>query len=281
MKLYDDFPWRKHYDDELLNEYDKLKDKLKDKIILPIPYSRIGYKCSNNFFQYERLKTPSQNKKSCFEFWNENKKYIIANRPLGHGDLFSRITFINYAPSQFPPVIAGQIYKYFNATNVLDPFAGWGDRCLAAMALDINYTGIDSNKNLKPLYNKMINFFPSQSKIKMIFKKCQDVNIDNLEFDFIFTSPPYWDNKLKLLENYYGCEKDYVVFMNSCLIPFIKNCMNKYPKIWLCLNIPKIMYDDLKKEVGKCQKILKFKTGSNKTNSNEHSKYKCNNVYCF
>ena len=57
--------------------------------------------------------------------------------------------------------------------------------------------------------------------------------------------------------------------------------MNKYPKIWLCLNIPKIMYDDLKKEVGKCQKILKFKTGSNKTNSNEHSKYKCNNVYCF
>ena len=56
---------------------------------------------------------------------------------------------MNHPPAQFPPFLAGQIYKYFDATNILDPYAGWGDRCIAAMALDINYIGIDSNTHLE------------------------------------------------------------------------------------------------------------------------------------
>ena len=61
------FPWRKHNKNELLDEYEKLKHKLENIIIkFPIPYLRSGMKCSNIFFQKERLKTPSQNKISCF-----------------------------------------------------------------------------------------------------------------------------------------------------------------------------------------------------------------------
>ena len=40
------------------------------------------------------------------------------------------------------------MYKKYDATRVLDFTAGWGARMVAAMALDIDYIGIDSNKSL-------------------------------------------------------------------------------------------------------------------------------------
>lgn len=279
----DDFPWRKHTKDELINEYEKLKNKLNNTdIIFPIPYSRIGYKCSNNFFQYERIKTPSQGKKSCFDFWQTNKEKIEKNNKLTSShDLFTTIVFMNHAPSQFPIFIAGQIYKYFKTKKVLDPFAGWGDRCLAAMALDIDYTGIDINTNLEPLYDNMISTYESKSKIKIIFKNCNKVNINRINYDLIFSSPPYWNDKNKLLEKYYNCENDYEIFMNDCLIPFIIKSLQKNPNIWVCLNIPPQMYNDIKKtKIGVCKKIIRFNTGSN-TNGKNHSKNLTNCIYCF
>jgi DNA modification methylase len=255
-----DFPWRIHTSTELINEYNKLRNKLNQvtKITFPIPYSRIGYKCSNFFFQFERLQTPSYRKMSCFNYWKKMKDKIVENFHKGnkikHGDLFSRITFTNYSPSQFPIMTAGQIYKYFNATKVLDPFAGWGDRCIAAMALDIDYTGIDSNTHLKPSYTEMINFYPSKSKIKMIYKKIENVNIDKFDFDFVFTSPPYWDNNNELIEKYHNTEINYHKFLKISLIPFVLKCINKNSNIWICLNIPPKMYNDIKDIIGPCKK---------------------------
>ena len=42
-----------------------------------------------------------------------------------------------------------QMYKKYNAKKVLDFTAGWGSRMTAALAADIDYIGIDSNKSLK------------------------------------------------------------------------------------------------------------------------------------
>jgi DNA modification methylase len=280
-----DFPWRIHTSTELMNEYNKLKYKLNSvKITFPIPYSRIGYKCSNFFFQFERLRTNSLYNPSCFNYWKTNKQQIIKYNKLVRNktshDLLASIIFLKHAPSQFPPFIAGQVYKYFNATKVLDPFAGWGDRCIAAMALDIDYTGIDSNTHLKPLYTEMIDFYPSKSKIKMIYKKTENVDIDKLDFDFVFTSPPYWDEKGKLIEQYYNTNLNYYEFLNITLIPFIIKCLKKYPDIWICLNITHYMYKDIQKYVGSAKKIINFFTGSNQTSKN-HSKHRINNIYCF
>ena len=49
-----------------------------------------------------------------------------------------------------------QMYRKYNAKKVLDFTAGWGSRMTAALAADIDYIGIDSNKSLKKGYNKII-----------------------------------------------------------------------------------------------------------------------------
>jgi DNA modification methylase len=278
MNIINDFPWRTYTKEELMLEYNKLKKKLKkDKITFPIIYSRIGLKCSNYFFQYERLNTISQQKQSCIDFWYKNKNKIIEYSKDNKRDYFSTIVFLNHAPSQFPIYCAGQIYKYFKVSKVLDFCAGWGDRCLAAIVLGIDYIGIDSNINLEKYYNNMINFYPINSKIKLIFDKAENVNFDLFEFDLIFTSPPFWNKKKYILEQYYNCEIDYDNFLKNCLIPIILKYKNIKP---VCLNIPEHMYNDILKYTGKCKEIFYFKTGTNHKNKN-HSSQEYNYIYYF
>lgn len=278
------FPWRKYTKEELLKEYEKLRNKL-DNIKVDINHinlSKIGMKCSNYFFQYERMQTPSQGKISCYDFWKKNKNKIIDYYEINEhsSDLFATISFMNHPSSQFSPCIAGQIYKYFKATKILDPYAGWGDRCLAAMALDIDYIGIDSNVNLKPSFDKMIKYYETCSDIEIIYDKCENINIKKIDFDIIFTSPPYWNEKHKLLENYNDCESNYEIFMDKSLIPLLKNALKK-KNIWVCINIPDFMYKDIIKKVRKCDKVIKFKSFLNNKSSKNHGTLKSNNVYCF
>jgi 16S rRNA G966 N2-methylase RsmD len=281
-----DFPWRKYTKKELLDEFMKLKMKLNESsVFFPITYSRLGLKCSNNFFQFERLKTPSQKKISCYEFWKQKRskvlEYYNSTSNNSSNDLYSTISFMNHAPSQFPIFGAGQIYKHFNSKKILDPYAGWGDRCLAAMALDIDYIGIDSNTRLKPLYDKMIKYFPTKSKIEIIYEKCENVDLKHIEYDLIFSSPPFWDKTSSiLLEKYYKSEEDYETFINDSVIKLIKNSLKYNPKVWVCLNMPKTMYDDIKNKIGSCKKVVKFKSGLTK-NSKNHSNSKLSNIYCF
>lgn len=73
------FPFRKYTKNDLIKEYNSLKEKLMlEKINSQLKYSRIGSKCSNKFFQYERIKTPSQGKISCYEYWLKNKKKLLS-----------------------------------------------------------------------------------------------------------------------------------------------------------------------------------------------------------
>lgn len=126
------------------------------------------------------------------------------------------------------------------------------------MAMNIDYIGIDSNTNLKPLYKGLIDFFPTESNVKVIFKPCQDVDISSLDFDFVFSSPPYWRDG-KLIDKYNNCIEDYEEFMNTCLIQLMKDIRKK--KVPMCLHLPKNMYNDIKKIFGPCNKTILFKTG--------------------
>ena len=266
-----DFPWRKHTNNELLKEYDRVKNKLKKlKINFPLLYSKIGFKCSNIFFQYERMNTPGFNRGSTIEYWNKKKSIVTKFSEKQNRDIFSTLNFFNHSPSQFPTITAGQIYKYFGATKIFDPFAGWGDRCLAAMALDIDYIGIDCNQHLKEPFNNLIKMYKTNSSIDIIFDKCENINIDVFEFDLVFTSPPFWTkDKKKIYERYNNIEKDYNIFLNDTLIPVLKKCLKR--NIWVCLYIPEDMYNDIKNIIGICQKEILFKTSNLRTG----------NIYCW
>ena len=209
------FPFREYKNDELLKEFTKLKNKE------PSLQSKIGYKCSNCFFQYERFNTSTHKHKSCLEYWNNPKKreYVLKYNKTSKKDLFGDIQFLYHPPSQFSPIIAKYIYTFFKAKSVFDPFAGWGDRCLAAMSLDIDYFGTDTNTRLRKPYKKMVNFYSKKSNSNVTIKyiSCIKIDIENLNFDFVFTSPPFFEKK-KSIENYHNFKDSYEYFLQYILV---------------------------------------------------------------
>tara|TARA_R110001592_G_scaffold15951_1_gene68491 strand:- start:990 stop:1895 length:906 start_codon:yes stop_codon:yes gene_type:complete len=153
----------------------------------------------------------------------------------------------------FKASTAKYIYKLFNAKNVLDPTAGWGGRMLGAMSMGINYTGIDTNTNLKEGYNKMMNELwiggCEKHKIlnpeyKMIWESCLEVDYSKLDYDLVLTSPPYIN-----MEIYENCPLfDKKTFYQEFLIPMM-NKVFEYLKIDgnMCINISPKMFNDLMK----------------------------------
>ena len=164
------------------------------------------------------------------------------------------------------PASAVQMYKKYNATTVLDFTAGWGSRMIAAMALDIDYIGIDSNKSLKPGYEKIITLLKpyTKSKVTMLWKEAQTVDISKLpKYDFVFTSPPYeylevyehmsnYENKDGKIRQPSSSQNikldDSAKFYDDFIIPTMKAAYKHLPKNRnMCINMPDMMYEKIKK----------------------------------
>lgn len=142
----------------------------------------------------------------------------------------------------FRPNIAINVYDYCSATSILDPCAGWGGRMLAAMVKNINYTGIDTNTDLRLAYDEMMKF-ETQSSVKMIWEDCLKVDFSQIDYDCVLTSPPYFT-----LEIYPHMQswvtKD--IFYDEFLIPLINKCrahIRRNGKV--CINISPSMYKQL------------------------------------
>ncbi len=113
--------------------------------------------------------------------------------------------------NQFSPSAAAAIYKLVyqyqgKKIDIFDPFAGWGDRAIAAAASlssTVNsYTGIDANSNLREGYKQIEQLTQEnkekQEKIKLIiadslsYIKQHHTELKG-KFDLVFTSPPYYN----------------------------------------------------------------------------------------
>ena len=201
-------------------------------------------------YQIENLcKTRANKKPSMFEIMNDDEKYeklcmklkslkrtgTLANR------LFEAERF-NSAVVFFKPTTAKYIYQKFGAKQVLDPTAGWGGRMLGAYALGIEYTGIDTNINLKPAYDSMIAEM-GKDNLNMIWDSCLNVDFSKIEYDFVLTSPPYINKEV--YENMTPFDSDRVYYVKF-LIPLIEKCLlHIKPNGWVCFNISPLMYDEL------------------------------------
>ena len=264
------FPWREHSSEELHHEFCRLTRIIKKITAQPYPFSVVGYKCSNYFFQHERMMTQGRGtRQSTTKFWEANRQRIIEYGTRTKRDFFSCLNFINHAPAQFPPVTAGRIYELFKATQIFDPYAGWGDRCIAALALGLEYTGVDSNENLKPLFEKMIDFYGRPATL--LSDRCENIDLSKISFDLVLSSPPFWNNS-KLLEKYQGTEPDYHVFLSQSLVPIINKCRKRAP---VCMYVSRAMYDDIKDRVGECDEEVVFHTSHCRTGRTH------NIVYCW
>ncbi len=118
-------------------------------------------------------------------------------------DKFDQKTFIRAGRlsgqmvTQFRPSVAKAIYDLFGAKNVLDPSAGWGDRLVGFLASNAeSYIGIDPNTKLHVPYGETHEFYEPTKSVKTICSPSEDVDYTNLKYDFVFTSPPYFNVEL-------------------------------------------------------------------------------------
>lgn len=147
--------------------------------------------------------------------------------------------------NQFRPTEAKRVYCTLKPTvGILDFSAGWGGRCLAAMACGIPYTGIDANTNLRSSYMEMIRMCKPIAPTRMIFRPSETVDFSGIAYDLVFTSPPYFT-----LEEYermpeYGSKEG---FLAKFFRPVVLAAW-RHLRVGghMALNMPKEMYDAVK-----------------------------------
>ena len=167
------------------------------------------------------------------------------------------------------------IYKYYDAKSVLDFTAGWGGRLLGAYSLDIKYTGIDTNTNLKDDYNNML-LRLNDDKLKMIWDNCLNVDLSLIDYDLVLTSPPYIN--LEKYEHMPLFDSD-DVFYNEFLIIMLNRCLKHINNNgWVCINISMGMYNKLTNKYGyrECDEKHILPNAKNKQNLK-----KCEYIYCW
>ena len=132
----------------------------------------------------------------------------------------------------------------YGGTHLLDPTAGWGGRLLGARSLDKEYTGIDTNLNLKTGYDDMIDKFGGH----MIYDSCFNVDFANIDYDIVITSPPYINlEQYNHMTPFESKEKYYTNF----LIPLINKSLKHIKRDGrVIINISNYMYDDYLKYGG-------------------------------
>lgn len=262
------FPVREISKEQIHESFSKLQNEKCDP---GLSLSTVGNDITDYYFQLLRAKTKI-GKWSHYSAWQDPVKrarIIQIDKQINRGSpskigtssgLRDAMRMSIGSVNQFKPYIAiCAVYKKFMPRRVLDISAGWGGRLIGAMSQNIDYIGIDSNKKLEPAYKKMIAEFSkeSKSKVKMIFKKSQDVNYSSLKpYDMIFTSPPYFE-----LEKYEGMEdfKDDQDFIDKYWIPTITPAWQNLSKGGhLVLNMPEAMYKPLIPLIGKYDKRIRM-----------------------
>ena len=145
--------------------------------------------------EYYKTKKYVQN---LLEYCEKNNRYqdnLIKKYYYCYGLCFGRI-------NAFKITNALQIYNKFTPTRVLDPFAGFGGRLVGCLLKNIHYTGIDLNIDLKPAYDRLLEYvrvrFPTQNPNNscspiLLFENAENVDYSTIDYDMVFTSPPYYN----------------------------------------------------------------------------------------
>jgi tRNA G10 N-methylase Trm11 len=135
-----------------------------------------------------------------------------------------------------------EIYQRFKPNSVLDPTCGWGGRMVGAVVSKVpHYIGIDLNQNLKEPYKNMISNIPNIETVIETYIGCDAVTFDysKLNYDMIFTSPPYFNIELYPYTN----KKTKQEWIDNFYKPlFLKTFEHLLVGGWMCINISTLIY---------------------------------------
>ena len=262
-------PVNKHIDDVTIEQIEDHKLITQDELNKDLE-NLFGYDASenrNNFFgnpflyhfQFKNLiKCHREGGDTIYDIYDDKEKWdklidSAKKRNRGGrtaaGNVYECFRINLGSVVMFKSTTAKYLYQKYNATSVLDPTAGWGGRMLGAWALGIDYTGIDTNINMKSAYDGMIEMLNNktpaifeQPKLEMLWQSALDVDFSNIDYDFVLTSPPYVNLEIyEHMEPWDSDEKFYIDFF----IPLWQKCMdNIKPGGTICFNISPKMYED-------------------------------------
>lgn len=176
---------------------------------------RVGLVSSNHFHESSMWKSPLPSGESPHDLWRSRKTLLTVCRGIrlaeNHGITntnLRRYFLLNVGlPSQFRPAVAKALYeKYASGGRVFDPCSGWGDRLAGFWASSaVEYVGVDPNSSLPEGYEGQRKMYSTvvKKKCTMIQSGIEDVKPEDVgEFDFGFTSPPYF------MQEKYSKDKD-------------------------------------------------------------------------
>ena len=263
--------------DKIEYEWSTIKNMTINELEYINNRSKLGCDIIDYYFFEQRLKTRGNKGINFYEFlenieYYKTKKYIqtlisyCEKNNRYNDNIYKRYYYI-YGLSfgrvnAFKITNAIKIYKTYKPTHILDPFCGFGGRLSAAIMENILYTGIDINNELEPQYKKLIHDFQNNKNLKynLYFQDCQTVDYSKINYDMVFTSPPYenievYPNNPKLTN------KEWTLFYNK----IFKILWDNLKKGHFIININEKIYNKILVPLfGDCQtKIILNKSKRN------------------
>jgi 16S rRNA G966 N2-methylase RsmD len=250
--------------------------------------SRIGNNVVDYFTFRQRLETKGKYDISFFEFIQnidefKKKKFIqtmltyykdVKNKNNTKNEYIVLKEVYNICISAINimrPLNCMEIYTKYKAKRVLNFCAGWGGSTVAAAALNLDaYYGVEINLDLKQPYDNMITFLQTKcaTKFESIIADAVDVDYSNMNYDTVFSSPPYY-----FLEKYannvkYCSKKDMDDKFYRPL--FTKTYNGLQPGGHYIINVCKEVYDNvLKGLLGDAHESFPLKKSKRQNNHTE------------
>jgi predicted RNA methylase len=169
------------------------------------------------------------------------------------------------------PLNCMEIYTRYKAKRVLNFCAGWGGSVVAASALNLEaYYGIEINTDLKEPYENMLSYLSTKSTTKMdvCFTNAVDFDYSSIEYDTVFSSPPYYFIEKYANNNVYNSkiEMDEKFYRPV----FSKTFEHLKPGGYYIINICKEVYENvLKKLLGEANEKIPLKKSKRQNNYTE------------
>lgn len=233
---------------EYWQNYNCLEDYIKNIIDIPTAkyqFNRLcqGYRDGYNIsllFNPHRLTTDTKTSKNIFYAIQNDEKYRqnfarflinVQNKCVTQCNYFKYIG-LGHAGYQyvneFQPYLAREIYKKYcdNGFKILNPCAGWGGRLIGLASCrfkDIEY--VETDPSIKT-YNGLIKlkeFLKLSNNYKQYNLPFEELDVKENYFDFVFTSPPYFDTEHYSNEatQSYKKNKNYEDWKNNFLFKMI------------------------------------------------------------
>lgn len=169
------------------------------------------------------------------------------------------------------PLNCMEIYTRYDAKKVLNFCAGWGGSTVAAAALNLNaYYGVEINVDLKPAYDKMIDYLRTKSDTEfgVWFGDAVDFDYSSIDYDTVFASPPYYFIEKYPHNGEYESKKD---MDDKFYRPvFLQTYLHLAPGGHYIINVCQEVYDGvLKKLLGEAHETFPLKKSKRQNDHTE------------